>query len=106
MMAGVWETWTRVRVLTAGWWLAASLAAGALLTWVTAKLAFVEFDDSQTNSPLAPLCLLGAAVAFLAAPAAIAQRRQRWKYLALVALAVVPIGLITWKVVWPHRRDF
>lgn len=102
----MWDTWTRPRLLTATWWLAASLAVGSLLTWAVAKLAFVKFADSQTNSPLAPLCLLGAALAFLAAPAAIARRRQRWGYLGLVALALVPVGLIGLIVVWPHRRNF
>lgn len=102
----MWDTWTRPRLLRAAGWLAASLAVGSLLTWAVSKLAFVEFADSQTNSPLAPLCMLGAAVAFLAAPTAIARRRQRWGYLALAALAVAPVGLIGLIVVWPHRRSF
>ncbi len=102
----MWDTWTRPRLLTATWWLVASLAVGSFLTWAVAKLAFVTFADSQTNSPLAPLCLLGAALAFVAAPAAIARRRQRWGYLGLVALALVPVALIGLIVVWPHRRSF
>jgi hypothetical protein len=99
-----WPDWTWARVVTASVWVAASLALGTLLTWITAELAFVDFEDSQTSTPLGPLCLLGAGLAFAAGPVAVARRRHRWGYVALAALAAVPIAAVVALVVWPNRH--
>lgn len=75
-------------------WMAASLVVGTMLAWATVQLAFIDFADSQTTSPLAPLCLLGGAVAYLVAPVAIARGRRQWGWLGLGALAVVPLAAV------------
>ena len=90
----VWAEWTAPRVRTATGWMLGSLVAGTLLAWLTGQLAFVDFADSQTTSPLGPLCLLGGALAYLAGPFAIARQRGQWRYLALVGLSLVPLAAV------------
>ena len=102
----VWDTWTRPRLLTANGLAGGLAGCGVAVDVGDGQAGLCQVRRQSDEFPLAPLCLLGAAVAFLAAPAAIARRRQRWGYLALVALALVPVGLIGLVVVWPHRRSF
>lgn len=75
-------------------WMAASLVVGTVCAWATLRLAFDDFAGSQTSSPLAPLLLLAGALAYLAAPVAIARARRNRAYLALAGLAVVPLAVL------------
>ncbi len=99
MSAPAWPEWTGPRVRTAAAWLGVSLAVGTALAAATYALAFDEFADSQTRSPLGPLCLLAGALAYLAAPVAIARRRGRRGPVALVALAIIPLGALAAAIV-------
>jgi cytochrome bd-type quinol oxidase subunit 2 len=85
--------------------LAGALVVGTLLTVVLAEVAFVDWRSWGSGTSVGPLAMAGAALAFLAVPIGTAARmRRRWP-LAAIAVAVVPVALVFFVLVWPEVRD-
>jgi ABC-type Fe3+-siderophore transport system permease subunit len=85
--------------------LGGSLIAGTLLTAVVAQVAFVRWGAWGSGTSLGPLAMIGAAVALVGVPVAVARRRRaRWPLVA-IALGAVAVAAVFFALVWPEVRD-